>query len=61
VRAPSYPNLLTEDVPGVAVKAFLVTYDYKLAFTAEHLTRFMRSMCRNFGMLQQQGTRSGAR
>src|SRR5215831_17372635 len=24
VRASSYPNLLTEDVPGVAVKAFLV-------------------------------------
>ncbi len=55
VRAASYPNLLAEDVPGVAVKAFLVTYDYKLANTAEHLTRFARSLCRNFGALQAQG------
>jgi len=55
VRAASYPNLLAEDVPGVAVKAFLVTYDYKLANTAEHLNRFARSLCRNFGALQAQG------
>jgi len=55
VRAASYPNLLPEDVPGVAVKAFLVTYDYKLANTAQHLTSFAQSLCRNFATLQQQG------
>jgi TRAP transporter TAXI family solute receptor len=55
VRASSYPNLLAEDVPGVAVKAFLVTYDYKLAATAQHLNRFAQSLCRNFGVLQTQG------
>ena len=55
VRASSYPNLLAEDVPGVAVKAFLVTYDYKLAATTQHLTRFAQSLCRNFGTLQSQG------
>ncbi|HEX6704480.1 MAG TPA: TAXI family TRAP transporter solute-binding subunit [Albitalea sp.] len=55
VRAASYPNLLTEDVPGVAVKAFLVTYDYKLATTTDHLSRFAQSLCQNFGTLQTQG------
>jgi hypothetical protein len=30
VRASSYPNLLAEDLPGLAVKAFLVTYDFSL-------------------------------
>jgi TRAP transporter TAXI family solute receptor len=55
VRAASYPNLLSEDVPGVAVKAFLVTYDYRLANTADHLQRFAQSLCRNFGALQAQG------
>ena len=55
VRAASYPNLLAEDIPGVAVKAFLVTYDYKLAQTSEHMVRFARALCQNFGRLQAQG------
>jgi TRAP transporter TAXI family solute receptor len=55
VRAASYPNLLTEDVPGFAVKAFLVTYDYTLATTQSHLSRFARSMCQNFDALQKDG------
>src|SRR4051812_32567114 len=28
IRSSSYPNLLSADIPGAAVKAFLVTYDY---------------------------------
>jgi len=55
VRASSYPNLLTEDLPAVAVKAFLVTYDYGLASTVSHLAKFARSMCQNFGKLQTEG------
>ncbi len=55
VRAASYPNLLAEDVPGLAVKAFLVTYDYKLASSSERLAAFARSLCRNFGKLQAGG------
>lgn len=55
VRAASYPNLLAEDVPAVAVKAFLVTYDYKLASTSSHLGAFARSLCQSFGQLQAQG------
>jgi len=55
VRAASYPNLLSEDIPGVAVKAFLVTYDYKVADTAQHLSRFAQSLCQNMRQLQANG------
>jgi uncharacterized protein len=55
VRAASYPNLLREDLPAVAVKTFLVTYDYSLDTTVSHLAQFAKSLCRNFGTLQARG------
>jgi len=55
VRASSYPSLLTEDLPGIAVKAYLVTYDYALGATVSQLREFARSLCRNFAVLQQTG------
>jgi len=55
VRAASYPNLLQGDIPGVAVKAFLVTYDYRLAGSTQKLSAFARSLCRNFPKLQAEG------
>ncbi len=55
VRATNYPNLITEDVPGFAVKAFLVTYDYSLTSTLTYLGRFARSICQNFDTLQKDG------
>jgi TRAP transporter TAXI family solute receptor len=55
VRAASYPSLLAEDVPSVAVRAYLVTYDYKLSGTVNHLGRFAQSLCQNFAQLQTQG------
>jgi TRAP transporter TAXI family solute receptor len=55
VRAASYPNLLAEDVPSVAVRAYLVTYDYKVREVANHLRRFAGSLCQNFTQLQAQG------
>jgi TRAP transporter TAXI family solute receptor len=55
VRATNYPNLLAEDVPGFAVKAFLVTYDYSLQSTVTSLSRFAKSMCQNFEALQREG------
>ncbi len=55
VRATSYPNLLTEDVPGLAVKAYLVTYDYNLQHTQASLVAFARSLCKNFPALQANG------
>ncbi|HXG49012.1 MAG TPA: TAXI family TRAP transporter solute-binding subunit [Methylomirabilota bacterium] len=55
VRASSYSNWLTEDVPSLSVKAFLVTYDYNLKQTKDALVRFARSLCENFPTLQNQG------
>ena len=55
IRAKSYPNLLSEDIPGLAVKAYLVTYDYNLGSTVKLLARFARSLCNNFERLQAQG------
>ena len=39
----------------MAVKAYLVTYDYNLAFTQQRLSQFARSLCANFDNLQAQG------
>jgi TRAP transporter TAXI family solute receptor len=55
VRASSYPNLLKEDFTTISVGAFLVTYDFSMQGTVEHLTRFARSLCRNFSTLQASG------
>lgn len=53
--AASYPNLLTEDFTTISVGAFLVTYDYNLKGTVEHLARLGRSLCQNFSTLQESG------
>jgi TRAP transporter TAXI family solute receptor len=55
VRAASYPNLLSEDIAGLAVKAYLVTYDFNLGLTVNRLTRFARALCQRFDTLQAQG------
>jgi TRAP transporter TAXI family solute receptor len=55
VRSSSYPKLLTEDIPGLAVKAYLVTYDYSLGSTVNSLRKFARSLCQNFTILQTSG------
>ena len=55
VHASIYPNLLTEDVPARAVKAYLVTYDYNLKPIEIYLRRFARSLCENFSTLQEKG------
>jgi TRAP-type uncharacterized transport system substrate-binding protein len=55
VRAASYPKLLTEDIPGLAVKAYLVTYDYSLGSTVSSLRKFATSLCENLTTLQTSG------
>jgi TRAP transporter TAXI family solute receptor len=55
IRSASYPSLLSEDIPGIAVKAYLVTYDYQLAGSVQRLTAFARSLCNNFPKLQAEG------
>ena len=55
INAASYPNLLQESFTTIAVGAFLVTYDFGLEGTVNHLARFARSLCQNFSTLQAQG------
>ena len=55
IHASSYPNLLKEDFTTISVGAFLVTYDYTLPYTVDHLTRFARSLCQNFAALRAKG------
>jgi TRAP transporter TAXI family solute receptor len=55
IRPASYPNWITEEVPTLTVKAFLVTYDYNLEHTRVYLNAFADSLCRNFDTLQSQG------
>jgi hypothetical protein len=55
VRASNYPNLLTTDLSSLAVKAFLVTYDFQLKDTERNLRQLARSLCQNFSMLQEKG------
>jgi TRAP transporter TAXI family solute receptor len=55
VRSSSYPNLVSEDFTTIGVGAFLVTYDFNLQGTVDHLVRFARSMCQNFSALQANG------
>jgi TRAP transporter TAXI family solute receptor len=55
VRSSSYPNLLAADITGLAVKAYLVTYDFNLGSTVNRLTRFARALCSRFDTLQAQG------
>lgn len=55
IRSASYPNWLDQDVPGLSVKALLVTYDYSYKPTIEHLISFARSLCKNLPILQTEG------
>ena len=55
VRASNYPSLLADDIPGLAVKAFLVTYDFQLRDTENHLRGMARSLCQNFSQLREKG------
>ena len=55
VNVASYPNMLTEPFTTIAVGAYLVTYDYNLRYTINHLMKFARSLCQNFRVLQEKG------
>ena len=55
IRGSSYPNLLSEGFTTISVGAFLVTYEYNLQTTVDHLVRFARSLCQSFPTLQAKG------
>jgi len=53
--ARSYPALLREDLPALAVKVYLVTQDFRDHETESRLIRFGRSLCHNISTLQTKG------
>jgi len=55
IKATSYPNWLTQDMPTHSVKTLLVTYDYSQKDTRNSLLHFGQSLCRNFASLQKNG------
>lgn len=55
IQATHHPRWLGADVSAVAVRTFLVTYDFRANETREMLARFARTMCRNFALLQSEG------
>lgn len=55
VRVASYPALLADDVPVLAVKMYLVTLDFREHAIETRLIRFGSSLCRNFTDLQAKG------
>jgi TRAP transporter TAXI family solute receptor len=55
VNVASYPHLIKEPFTTIAVGAYLVTYDFNLTYTVNHLVRFGRSLCQNFRVLQEKG------
>ncbi|MDB5808786.1 MAG: C4-dicarboxylate transporter substrate-binding protein [Betaproteobacteria bacterium] len=55
IKAASYPQLLQHDFTTIAVGAYLVTYDLNLKGATGDLTKFARSLCQNFRVLQEKG------
>ena len=55
LKAASYPRWLAEDLPSLAVKTYLVTYDYRADTTQRVMERFAASLCRRFAVLQREG------
>lgn len=55
VNVNSYPQLIKEPFTTIAVGAYLVTYDFNMSYTVNHLARFGRSLCQNFRILQEKG------
>jgi|GraSoiStandDraft_4_1057263.scaffolds.fasta_scaffold230960_1 TRAP transporter TAXI family solute receptor len=55
IKASSYPRLLQQDFTTISVGAYLVTYDYNLRDTVGYLSKFARSLCNNFPVLQEKG------
>jgi uncharacterized protein len=55
IRTSSYSSWLTEDIPTLTVKAYLVTYNYESQRAKKQLAQFAQSLCENFSNLQTEG------
>lgn len=51
----SYPTWLAEDLPVLATKTLLVTYDYSNSATRQMLVNLTQNFCNQFPTLQTQG------
>ena len=55
VRAGSYPALLAQDLPTLAVRVYLVTQDFRDHATEHRLILLGRSLCRDISALRAKG------
>jgi TRAP transporter TAXI family solute receptor len=55
VRAESYPALLAEDLPTLAVRVYLVTQDFRDHYTEHRLILLGRALCRDISALRTKG------
>ncbi len=55
IERKSYPSWITEDLPSLATKTLLVTYDFNTPETRQMLVQFTHSLCSQFHTLQTQG------
>ncbi len=55
VRAQSYPALLSQDLPVPAVRAYLVTQDFRDHYTEHRLILLGRSLCHGIAGLRAKG------
>jgi TRAP-type uncharacterized transport system substrate-binding protein len=55
LRARSYPNLLSEDLPALGARTVLIANDHDSKPTRDALARLARSVCRNLPVLQRHG------
>lgn len=55
VRVASYPNLLAEDMPGLAARIYLVAYGHRRGEDDAQLARFARAWCQNLPRLKAEG------
>lgn len=55
VRAANYPNLLTEDLPAVAVRIYWVGYGYRRTTDDGKMSRMVRAWCQSLPRLKSEG------
>jgi TRAP-type uncharacterized transport system substrate-binding protein len=55
VYRASYPAMLVEDLPALAVRVYLVTLDFRDHATESRLIRFARALCQRIGSLRAKG------
>ncbi|KPA19606.1 C4-dicarboxylate ABC transporter substrate-binding protein [Candidatus Magnetomorum sp. HK-1] len=54
IKNGSY-SWLQENIPTITVKAFLISQKYTKEITRENITRFTKSLCKNFSKLKEKG------